>query len=1477
MAASVNKRLAAWAALIGIAMGGTIVGTGWAAFRTQTGAELMTNLAVDLLSDVVSGTANVESITGNILTGLTITNLEIRDDSGELFVRLPVVVVRYRLIDLLSRRIVLGRVHLEDPYIHLYQMPNGRFNHEEVLGLGGDDSDSTVGGPSPLIAFRDAHIRNGTIVVRTPVDSIPADADWEITGRNTSNPLRLYRFYDIDADVQYVRIASPFEGENGLEFDVRHLSAVMNDPFLDIQDLRGRINIDGTTMALDLERLRLPGTFGQMQGEIRWPGGDFLVDLDVDASSWAVNDVRAFAPRLPWDMEGEGRVRLVSLSPDSMSIRADPIRLEGPGGGGNLRGRIGLVVGSRGLSAVRDASLEFDNLDLDYIRPLVDTLPFDGRLDGRMDADGMIDSMSVALDWWFRDTLVAGTPQTEIFGRGGIAMDDSGLGFKGFRIDSATIDLRTINNMFPGIALRGTMGGVGSLTGILNDATYQGAMWHRDGTLPTSSARGTVRLNTQRDTLGLWTDLVFDSLHLAGIAPSYPTLPTNGSFAGEVHIRGYADSMALTSTLSGPPGLIDAEGAVVMLPSVLGLEGLRADIADVDVSQFDDTLLPTELYGTLFVDVLRDSLLPFAASVRFALDTSFVAESEVDSVRGTARVADSLFSAEELAVWSRALSATTNGAFGLGPNRAGELLVDISVDSLGWFGPIIRQSYPFLASGDLLDNLDGEASGQVTLSGAVGDYETNVVGSIDEARSDSLYAAGMRLDASWHTDFSRDMGIRFALDTVAYRQTSYSDVSLRLAGPKGVAGWDARARIGLDGSLAAWGQSFTDEQNVILPMDSMRLLLPTLDSARFTGSHTWDLRRGAIIAASDSGFVFANFIMESVDTGSRFQLGGLFPTNGSASLRGEFVALPIADLWALMQRDPTTASGNMSGDFQLAGTAALPQLTSSLAISRGRIGAVRIPQLQGTLAYDARRLTGDYEVRSSGEVVLEVDFSLPLDLALRTVPRRQVDGPLRVDARADGVELAFVELFTTNVRNSSGSLSADVGIAGSWDSPLLRGQLEIRDGSTDVIPIGVTHRNMQGRVSLSGDSIIVDQLSLAAGQGTLRVGGIVRLENLTDPILNLTLEGNNFRTVAVPDFMTLTTSGRIGLTGPLFGSTLTGNATVTEGQVYFADLVEKRVVDLDDELVSTLVDDEFFRRAGLRLDEGRRLVRGRFENRFLNELRIQNLSFTMGSNVDLRSSEANIQLSGQVNVNKTLDIYRLDGTLNTPRGIYLMPLGGEVIGGLTREFTVTGGEVRYFGTTDWNAELSINAQHVVRSLRREDLNVFVNIGGTLFDPVLTLSSDRQPPIPQTEVISYLLFGAPSVEAFGESSGNSQAGYVFGEVTGAFTGPLEQLLIGDIGIPLDYLRFQPQITQGFLGVTLGKQLGPRWFVNLNPRVCPNQADFNLSADVEFRLTRTWLFSFNTEPVRPCSLLASRFTSGSSRQQFGADLFWERRYR
>ena len=121
-------------------------------------------------------------------------------------------------------------------------------------------------------------------------------------------------------------------------------------------------------------------------------------------------------------------------------------------------------------------------------------------------------------------------------------------------------------------------------------------------------------------------------------------------------------------------------------------------------------------------------------------------------------------------------------------------------------------------------------------------------------------------------------------------------------------------------------------------------------------------------------------------------------------------------------------------------------------------------------------------------------------------------------------------------------------------------------------------------------------------------------------------------------------------------------------------------------------------------------------------------------------SEANIQLAGTVFLKKERKEYLVSGTLQAPRGTYRLKVGP-----VTREFVVSQGTVRYFGTPDQDAELNIEAKHTVHAVptpaqrNPEDVTVVAHITGTLLVPRVTLEAEKQD-FSQTEVISYLLFG-----------------------------------------------------------------------------------------------------------------------------------------
>ena len=104
--------------------------------------------------------------------------------------------------------------------------------------------------------------------------------------------------------------------------------------------------------------------------------------------------------------------------------------------------------------------------------------------------------------------------------------------------------------------------------------------------------------------------------------------------------------------------------------------------------------------------------------------------------------------------------------------------------------------------------------------------------------------------------------------------------------------------------------------------------------------------------------------------------------------------------------------------------------------------------------------------------------------------------------------------------------------------------------------------------------------------------------------------------------------------------------------------------------------------------------------------------------------------------------YRVDGTLQTVRGRYNLYAGPFV-----KDFTVERGTVRYYGNPSLNADLDIEAKHVVRTWDGEDLPVLAHITGTMLAPKLTLSSEAtagRGTLSTTELFSYLMFGRASL-------------------------------------------------------------------------------------------------------------------------------------
>jgi translocation and assembly module TamB len=249
-----------------------------------------------------------------------------------------------------------------------------------------------------------------------------------------------------------------------------------------------------------------------------------------------------------------------------------------------------------------------------------------------------------------------------------------------------------------------------------------------------------------------------------------------------------------------------------------------------------------------------------------------------------------------------------------------------------------------------------------------------------------------------------------------------------------------------------------------------------------------------------------------------------------------------------------------------------------------------------------------------------------------------------------------------------------------------------------------------------------------------------------DPRLDLRVRSSNFHAFSRADVVDADLSGDLRLDGRWRDARLRGALTADRAIVSIPVLASKDVISLEDPdqlgAVDTLV------------PVGDRRLGG--PKTLLDNLTMQNVPIAMGRDVWLRSSEANINLGGFVNITRGRVVrgrdageyrFAFDGPLQTVRGTYRLNLGP-----VQRAFEVQAGEIRFFGDPDNNPTLDITALHTVRQYSqqgaRPDVRVQVHLGGTLLSPTAELSTPDSVRVTNADLISYLVTGGPSYEIAG---------------------------------------------------------------------------------------------------------------------------------
>lgn len=1363
-----------------LAFGALCVGAIAMLTQTNRGRALIMDALVPTLSAAIPGKLYVGKVGGSLFTDVTIDSLDIRTPDGTPFLSTGPIRVTYDPRDLLDRRIILKSLDVERPIVTLVDYGADDWNWKRAMRRGGPKLPERPGSFGQYVAIDTASIHEGTLVVRqpwAPSDSLKgAKRDSAITfntrrldgeirretvrlagmRRDTTRLVRVYRFVRGNLALGRSRLAD--HDSAGQRFAFRKFDVVWVYPPLWFRNLSGTIRKLDDSLWVDSAKFNLANSSVRGDVKVVW-GGDKPVRYNVKlrGDTVAMADVAWIDPSLP-QTGGGSTILTIKNDPKDLNVMEYALRdMDAKSLRSRVRGKMTFGVGGPVLR-VTDVAMDLQPANTDLLRQ-INGKPFPYNWQG--DLSGRIVARGGPVNRWFMDQAQLTYTDAHVPGAVSRASIDGLLDiFKpadailhDVTLKIAQLDLRTprfVNPLFPEI--NGFVHGSMHLDSLWYMAHFtQAEFEHVDGIGQPSHFTGSGRYAVVPQGVRFDVELQASPLSYTTMSRSYPSLPLRGSAVGTIRASGLAEDFALTTTLAGEGGELAFAGRIDALAPEFAATGSYR-IRGVNMQTlFGEPLYPITALSLAGELALRGADL---ASLRGPLRATVDQFSRVSDVRifgGTALVAfdSGQLRVDTLAIESSALRMTARGGIGLVASRRDSLAFTVFVDSLGGLRPWLQGNDPANPGFVLADD---------TLSGAV-EMRGRLIGSIDtldavglgvELRADAadVVFAGTRARRANISLDVRDVmrkftgALQFTLDSARLAGIDVASAAGRSTLRDGLAqGFGIELRTTADSRIALHGGVTRQGDTTTITLDTLSI---RVDSG-FVRPRGFSLLSPAVLhTARGNAGVLDSLVLVHTDTG-RIAIRGSIADSGVVAGRMEFDRVPLADIGRLLRTD-RLSGGTATADMMLAGTRERPRIDGTVTLRDALAGRVRLGQLTASAHYDSLRLVVDAALKVDNKPALSANVSLPLDLALVRGRVREINEPLTGRIVSKQADLSLLEALFPDVSRARGRLSTDVQLTGTWQKPQLRGQLLMDRGALSLDNLGIRLEQARADIELSGDTVYVRRFGAISGtpQDSLGVSGVISYSDPSNPYFDLRLAANNFLAIdkARTASLTLTTTSPLTLLGPSASPRVRGAVRIDRGRVYIRALAQRRGLDLTENF--DVIDTARLGMDALLPDGPNALVK----NLVLEDVRVN-----IGDDVWLRSPEANIKLGGSLRVTRAAGRdggavrLTLADSLTVERGTYQLNLGIARPG-----FEVERGVVRFFGDPDLEPALDITALHTVREMRansnRQDVRIRVAIGGTLDRPTLGLRSADNPPLPESDMLSYLVTGEPAYALLG---------------------------------------------------------------------------------------------------------------------------------
>ena len=1376
-----RRRGSRWLPVVVWSLVGLVLLVGALLTQTQRGQRMVLERVLELVRGSLAGELVVDEIRSRtLLTGATLAGVRLDAAGGRPVLAADSVVIRYTPLSLLVGSPRVHSTTLHGMSLEISRYPGDDFlNVSRVLAESPPASDSAAGPGAPsTLALGRISIRGGVVEVLTP-----AEASSERTVPGPGGGVLQRVAFDVD-DLDLEETILRPGGALALDARLGSLSAsitLLERP-IEIREAIGRLSFGALGLEVADATFRLPGTLAN--GAIRFgparPGDAWTFTAELASDGWGdLSDIQWVDPRIP-----DGSFR------GAMTVRTgDGVDLE-------LRGAE-VLLGASHLAATGRARFD-DGIAMRGLRVTVDPLatsrlePWIGR---ELPVDGFL-SGQVVFGGDSRDVQATGRLTLVPAGMGGASTtaDFSGTihtgadpGATGLEVRLDPLNYRLLEALWP--RARGLGGGSARLE--INGRASDGIQVAADVSLAPDAASASRWVGSgelTRDPEGTWEAAVggdFAPLSLALLGRIWPELELGGSVSGPVRVSGPLADLSVAGDLVVGEGLVSFDGAMDF-ETFGAAYRLTADVTDLRLSDVTDRLPePSVLTGAVRLAGSGLALDSLAGDASLIVRASRIGPARIDSARASVSAFGGVLVADTLEADVSGARVAGAGSFGMVSGAYGEARLGFEIPSLLELRPIfmgdsllvrdelnpleqdllrVRGIEPDTLPTALDVRMAGSAEGTADVWGNVEDFEVDLLFTMADAAygHDQVEEADVSLSASGLPATFGDWVVEANLVGVAWAGREFEGIDF---------GGIMSQRQG-EGTLAV--QRRRNERYFVtgaFGLDSIGGHTDLTEASVQIDDASWTLSGPSRIVWTESSLSVDS--LQIVGFGAdpmRLAASGTLTRGGDSDFRLEAEAFDIARALRIAQLEDADVSGRVDMALSVLGPSERPRIDAVFEIGEPRIGEVELTRVDGSLQYADRSSQFNLEGWSGDRNVLHASGVLPFDLALTDVSERATDEPMDVTVTADSLAAATALGSLSALQNVQGIISADFHIGGTSRNPQPSGTVRLSEGAWAIGALGVQHTGVGGEILLRPDRTLDVRLETTRS-GTSRVSGVVTLDELTDPALDLVVAFNRFQAVDRSD-MESTISGDFRLTGRYRLPVAEGNLRVDEGTLFVEEFERaSTVVDLTDPLLYSdgfAVDTTVFVSqpvlAGLR-------------NPFLDNLRL-NIDMSVPRDMWLRSDAMNVEMGGDLLVlydRREGDLV-LVGELQALRGSYVV---------LGRTFQVEGGTVSFIGQPGINPTLDIQAASRIRRREQDPLEVQATVGGTLIQPVVTLMSEEAG-LSQSDLVGYLVFGRPAGELGTTSAaGSSLATLASGALGNQLGGTLaRELPFGG----LDYVSF-----------------------------------------------------------------------------------------